>query len=363
MILIVLIILFISIIYNISGGNNGIYMGIIVTNNKEDKLDNFIYEMYIYKLFMDNSFEQLDKKYFIDSFYIHPKTGQKSKTYISEHTLKNVLIGYFFYYNGMPNFSFKSFDPVKRSFFVFGDENIKILCNYYKKIKKENPNSGLKIINISKEKYVWKFKLEKFMNRQLLGYHYKVTTEEKMKISCFYNVIEGAAPGNHWTLRNDDQIKKLAKKGYIIECFGSSLNTRLKYFGSTNKIDEPFGRIGSFSEILTTLAKNEPLKWKNIVIEKDILNITVSPPSVTSIVFLAHDLIVEVLKNYKGKINILFDLPKTVYYKVDKEPRNWWNISDKWRKSIKKLPYAWDKYGNIKILDNAYWLEIHFSNY
>ena len=83
--------------------------------------------------------------------------------------------------------------------------------------------------------------------------------------------------GNQASLFSNEHMNSLISEGFNLEVFGSSYNTRMRYFGSLYPEDEPYGRIGTAEEILQQILDRKQLRWRNEMIEAK--KFTVSPPS------------------------------------------------------------------------------------
>ncbi len=121
------------------------------------------------------------------------------------------------------------------------------------------------------------YKKLKLMNRRKHGY--KPPVKEDYNTRLIYTIIDIVFKGDQWSVIDD--MDKFIKQGYMIECFGSAINTRLKYFGSMLKNDKKYGALGTCQEILKTLINKKTLKYNNTVIYRvsDIPKIMISPPS------------------------------------------------------------------------------------
>jgi len=174
----------------------------------------------------------------------------------------------------------------------------------------ENDNSDI----------ILKIKLRDFTNRE---YHnYKSTDLEKICASlCYHNVLTYMIEGNQWAM-DEKRVKHLMENNYNIELFGSTFNTRLKYFGCLYKeVDEPFGGLGEYDYILDKLIKKEPLMWRDTVIydKNDIIKIQVNPPTVYILLRKLWDMIKELMSVrkaiiYLGYPNYMIDEIKSYKY-------------------------------------------------
>lgn len=81
-----------------------------------------------------------------------------------------------------------------------------------------------------------------------------------------YYTLYYMTAGNQWTMVSDLEMNKLKNIGYMVEVFGSPFNTRLKWFGSLYESDAPFGRLGTYKEIIENLINEKSNKVVKIVI-------------------------------------------------------------------------------------------------
>jgi hypothetical protein len=141
---------------------------------------------------------------------------------------------------------------------------------------------------------------------------HKHKLEEYYKLCLFYQNLFMAA-SNQWTLIKD--MKPYIKEGMQLEVFGSTFNTRCKYFGSITELDEPWGRVGNAFEIFEKLRENKPVEWRGIVVPTDI--ILVNPPSGIGLQYGVVEEILLILGN--RHIKIYLHLSNTTYTKIKNE--------------------------------------------
>ena len=156
-------------------------------------------------------------------------------------------------------------------------------------------------------------------------------------------------PGNQWTMVSDLEMNKLKNIGYMVEVFGSPFNTRLPYFGSIYKSDEPFGRIGTYQEIMNNLISLKPILWRNTVVfdsSKDkYINLLIQPPSGDELLVNLCNLCCEIVSIRKVKLYIGVPGKNDKYLNIFKEKVN------KYIVSISIADKSWDYYANQNIID------------
>ena len=146
--------------------------------------------------------------------------------------------------------------------------------------------------------------------RRLLGY--KWTVKEEVLSTIKHHILTELSTGNQWTMLDDKQIDFFKSAGHNIEVFGSPFNTRLQYFGSLYESDEPFGRIGTYQEILDTVEAGQELKWRNNIVvpinEKKIftpiLKLIISPPSGTKLLLDLYARCIRILNIRSAEIYV-----------------------------------------------------------
>ena len=134
--------------------------------------------------------------------------------------------------------------------------------------------------------------------------------KEEVLSTIKHHTLHSIAPGNQWTMINTEKINSLKTAGYKIEVFGSPFNTRLPYFGSLYKCDEPFGRIGTYEEILTAVELREDIKWRDTTVishtDKNI-KLLIQPPSGK---FILNDLCARALRMLNARsVEIYMGMP------------------------------------------------------
>jgi hypothetical protein len=145
---------------------------------------------------------------------------------------------------------------------------------------------------------------------------HKHTPEEYYKLCLFYQNLFMAA-SNQWTLIGD--MRPYIKEGMQLEVFGSTFNTRCKYFGSVTELDEPWGRVGNAFEILEKLRKNRPILWRDSVVPTDI--ILINPPSGINVQYSVVEEVLRILS--VRSIKIYLHLSNTTYIKLQKYFPDW----------------------------------------
>lgn len=289
---------------------------------------------------------------------------KKSMKLFNNYSLKSKYVEYLYTEKGIPSLERGHMLDVFKSNYNYValyignqlefDEFIETL----KSIKREalsKPYIFVKAI-ISDEnidKYILKIDIRNTQNREKLGY--VCTDDEIINVNfCYHNVLKYMCEGNHWAM--EQQIMDvLIKDGYNIELFGSSFNTRLKYFGCLYPdVDGPFGGLGSYDTVLNTLINKEYLMWNNkelIYGPDDIFKISVGPPSVFELVNNLWILIQKLFEVRKGYIYL--GLPGTApqvdiikKYKYFKEFTNATEFISFEQNKI--IPFGTEELGKIK---------------
>jgi hypothetical protein len=189
---------------------------------------------------------------------------------------------------------------------------------------------------------------------------YITSLQEIKNVYIFYREMERLSPGDQWTLISDKQMTELISEGYKIECFGSSYNTRMDYFGSISIYDEPWGRLGTYDFILKKLINSEPLYWRDKLVygSNDDIKIIASPPSGKKIQNTFINLVFELFEKRNTKINYFFSL-SMIHENLIKK-------CDASKYKVKKIieNNAWNlQTGEHKDLSHRQWVSYLFQKY
>jgi hypothetical protein len=200
------------------------------------------------------------------------------------------------------------------------------------------------------EKYVIKIRMRNLKMRENVGYI--CTDSEIVNVSiCYHNVITYLTEGNQWAI-DAPRMEKLINNGFNVELFGSSFNTRMKYFGCLYvDVDKPFGGLGDYEYILKTLIDGKKLMWNDVVVygETDLIKMQIGPPCVFKLCLHLWELIKELMEKRKCEIelgfpNIIIDEIKQ--YKYCKNVENASEFISFEQNKI--IPFGTNEYGKIK---------------
>lgn len=260
------------------------------------------------------------------------------------HGIKNILTNYIYEKHGEPDFVDTSY--IKK----IGEKNLTAVLNLYNFLLKTYPNSNLSLeVNVMENCcFCWESPL--VQPRKTL--YPDVSELEIFRVNALYSSLKHISPGHQWTLYSDWEHSALRDEGFGIECFGSAFNSRFPYFGSLSVVDEPFGRLGTYAEILEKFANNEPIMYRGKVVECH--KITVDPPSTKFLIFHSFELICEVLRKHAGPIEIIYNMPKYLYNEE-------FHAADQWLVAKRELGLAYDDTKRCITLKNREWLELRFS--
>lgn len=327
-IIVIIIVITISLFQMKRGGSTTKYYIYTVDKIKFDsEIPQECYAIYVYH-----------ELYKVSDKILHSETDRKNHNYFRNYVFAN---------NGWPTFTqSKSLTDLRER---IGNDKTDALIKMYNSLKK----STKKLCYSTKyqSKAVWTFDAMNLDNRKKIGYN--VTSVDEFKVQMFYRVIVDLSPGDQWSLSDNEEIQQLIADGYTIECFGSSFNTRFKYFGSMSELDKPFGRIGTAFEILDAISKHEVITWNNEIVSdgKTPLKITVNPPSGTLTLYNTVESVIKVLESVS--IDIRLHLPNSFLVDIEKS-----HLPDlrKFCKEEVMLNYAWDlNTGNKKNLNTRQW--------
>lgn len=373
MLVFLLVLLFIIVSSSVFTGSSENFI-ITYKNPGEEEIDEFIYREFIFYKLIQNFNNIINLKY-TGKFF---KKDLKVTDVFILKSLNSLLTSYFYSYNGTPTFTFDSFPETTIE--LMGIKNIKSLCKEFVELKKKYPRRKLTLRKGDDKNAIWQLLINDFKNRP----EYEISLIEKQRITCFNRVIGFLAPGNQWSLFSDADINELKKENFIIECFGSAFNSRLKYFGSLNEVDEPLGRLGTYSEILDNIINNT-LYYRNKKIPNNDLKITVDPPSTATIVYDSYHKIVEVLKsyskngiNYGKKIEIIYHVPVVRFLQESSVLKGYADVLTKinnkilfyrelfeeamqWKKSWRVFDKAYTHRKEVKSLIGMEWIEIRYA--
>lgn len=219
---------------------------------------------------------------------------------------------------------------------------------------KDNNNKN----NNNKDKFL--IPLKKIGNRD--SYDYKYTEYDKVITNLKYFTMDIIAKGDQWSLLSDEDIKNYQLIGYQMEVFGSPFNARMRYFGSIFDTDEPFGRVGSYDEILQMVIDNKDVKWRDqIVIPKDEkVKILINQPSSVQIAKKVVNFVSQIMKKRKCILVVCFPTSYS-YNKIYQK------LIDDFKEqivNIKMIDIAYDIYDEKKVisLKGREWIYFWLAN-
>lgn len=280
-----------------------------------------------------------------------------------DFSMKSKYIEYIFLEKGLPSFEEENLNWFRDAYdyviiYLGGNyQPFEQIVNKLKDIKKEILESHIDrhidaIISKNDIKdYILKIKMRDFSMRENAGYY--CTDIEKINVSiCYENVITYLTEGQQWAM-DTNRMNGLLESGYKVELFGSTFNTRMKYFGCLYvEVDGPFGGLGTYDHVLNTLISGEKLKWRDQVIfnEDDIIIMQIGPPAVIKICNHVWELVKELMEKRKCIINIGFPKLPVVfdvkYYKYCKEMDQATEFISFERNEI--IPFGSEEHGKIK---------------
>ena len=340
MLLIIVLLLFLFMLIK-SGSGGRLYY--VVKNNKHIKslIDTkFASEIYRLNLLREGASSKIDIN------------KMDNKNYeVSVQSFENNLTNYYFENNGLPNLSSRN-ESLKHLEEKIGAENLIALQNFYKSLCEKYDDDSIAIVaDLSREHVLLdKFEMHHFRNR---GTNIS-DLQNRLKVVYFYKMIESLQPGNQWTLSNDNKIVDLKKRGFLIECFGSSLNARLKYFGSMSEIDNPFGRIDDGFILMDKIADGKELEWHKELINNgtDMLKLLINPPSSNSLVYGSLEKVLKILEK-RPRIEIIYEIP------LSKRNHEFDILVKKYGAKETLLKKAWTYDGIENSLNGREWVEFH----
>lgn len=173
---------------------------------------------------------------------------------------------------------------------------------FFKKISTTG-NYGLQFVNNCSKNSIKVYQYN-LVFRKKQGY--KFTDDQEFKTRITYSLVDYIFRGDQWSVISDQLMRNFHKQGFLVECFGSPLNTRSKYFGSFLSSDKLYGSLGTAQYILNTLIEKKPLMYGKTVIygPGDLPCIFLSMPSGYELQNSIIDMVLKLLSTRKCKIYI-----------------------------------------------------------
>ncbi len=191
---------------------------------------------------------------------------------------------------------------------------------------------------------------------KLKYWKYEVDEAHMIEMLLFYQNFTKLYEIDQWTLIMDNAAEKLSHKGYNIELFASPINARLRYHGSINAIDEPFGRIGTYVEIMREIINKREIRWRDEIVNNgtDPVRILAVPPANLYILYDFAELLHEAIQS--RDMELIVAIPRSFESKfAEKCP-----IINNFMHTRQFINSAWSHAKNSKMKMNKFpWVSYH----